>query len=404
VAVELFDDVEQTQPVSFDEATTSNVNYEHRDPQLWASICNFFGCDPLDKSPNSGAYFRGWNKKNFILAYQLFSTGWVLQRLLSGEPAVFVAHDMGLGKTAIVVAEIWIMILLIEDSKKAIDVETFQNSGYFDARTLMDKGATYRPRIETGPTLILAMHRLHNAWVTNIRKFVGKTNIQIVLAGPQLTRAEKDFYCTQNRCLMMLDEIAPGSRWYPSQAQLESRYTKKGLQIPRPFLVTHLLERNLVLNPDWPRKRDDETPKEAQAREATREEMLEDNLKYVYDGPPPWFNGCSNFVLFTTPRTIPRNIWLENSGEYNSRSNRLVRNKQNVLVYEQKYPINTSWRRVIVDEFHEHVDKWGKVWLTLASVAGYPQFIHLSRTPFNKVKSLVGSTLAPELQYWQADY
>jgi hypothetical protein len=40
------------------------------------------------------------------------------------------------------------------------------------------------------------MHRLHNAWVTNIRKFVGKTNIQIVLAGPQLTRAEKDFYYT----------------------------------------------------------------------------------------------------------------------------------------------------------------------------------------------------------------
>lgn len=103
---------------------------------------------------------------------------------------------MGLGKTAIAVAEIWIMILLIEDSKKVIDVENFRHSRCFDARTLMDKGATYSPCIKTGPTLVLAMHRLHNAWVTNIRKFVGKTNIQIVLAGPQLTRAEKDFYCT----------------------------------------------------------------------------------------------------------------------------------------------------------------------------------------------------------------
>jgi len=61
---------------------------------------------------------------------------------------------------------------------------------------LWTTGATYSPRIETGPTLVLAMHRLHNAWVTNIRKFVGKPNIQIVLAGPQLTRAEKDFYYT----------------------------------------------------------------------------------------------------------------------------------------------------------------------------------------------------------------
>jgi len=78
VDVELIDDesgtAEQTQPVYFDEAMTSNVNYEHRDPQLWASICAFFGCDPLHKSPNSGVYFRGWNKNNFILAYQLSST------------------------------------------------------------------------------------------------------------------------------------------------------------------------------------------------------------------------------------------------------------------------------------------------------------------------------------------
>jgi hypothetical protein len=76
---------------------------------------------------------------------------------------------------------------------------------------------------------------------------------------------------------MMLDEITPGSKWYPSQAQLEMRYTKKGLRIPKPFLVTHLLERNLIVDPNWSRKKDDKTPEEAHAREATREEML----KYV---------------------------------------------------------------------------------------------------------------------------
>ncbi|THX46738.1 hypothetical protein D6D06_09947 [Aureobasidium pullulans] len=185
VDVEPIDDepgtAEQTQPVYFDEAMTSNVNYEHRDPQLWASICAFFGCDPLHKSPNSRVYFRGWNKNNFMLAYQLSSTDWVLQRLLFGEPAVFVAHDRGLGKTAIVVAEIWIMLLLIEDSKKAIDVENFRHSRYFDARTLMDNRGHLQPAHRNGS--------YSGSCYASVAQRMGYQH-------PQLTRAEKDFYYT----------------------------------------------------------------------------------------------------------------------------------------------------------------------------------------------------------------
>lgn len=189
---------------------------------------------------------------------------------------------MGLGKTAIVVAEIWIMILLIEDSKKAIDVENFRHSRYFDARTLMDNRGHLQPAHRNGS--------YSGSCYASVAQRMGYQHPQVRWQNQHSDCACRTtaYPCREglllhvNRCLKMLDEIAPGSKWYPSQAQLEMRYTKKGLRIPKPFLVTHLLERNLIVDPNWSRKKDDKTPEEAHAREATREEMLKYVIFHVY--------------------------------------------------------------------------------------------------------------------------
>jgi hypothetical protein len=396
-AVEDMPDNEQL--YSLEDMHTLYHNYEHRSPNLWEAACKFWGGDETDLSPSSGVFFKGWNRSNFLRAYQMYSTSWILQQHLLGRPAVFLAHDMGLGKTAVVVAAVQASFKLIVG-----DVVGDNDRGdYFNPQVLMDAAPeppppSQKPRLTRGPVLLVAEHKLSMTWVENIRKFVGHRT-QIVLAGPQSawsSPAQREVFISQLGCYSMFSIIEEGSRWYPPADLLRERYTAKGLDIPSPFRVTDLLRQNLIANPQYDPvgPSEIETDAEREAREAQPE--------WVSVGPPTWFNGCSNWMVFTTNSCLDKNILLEDRELWNSRTNVAEKRLDDgTTTWKVEDPIDTCFRLVIVDEFHEHVGKFKPLWASLGSLPGTPQFIYISGTPFNKFPSLVGPVFASEAQYWE---
>jgi hypothetical protein len=157
----------------------------------------------------------------------------------------------------------------------------------------------------------------------------------------------------------------------------------KDLEIPKPFMVRDLLERNLVDNPDWQKEGDPE---------------------YVFEGPPIWHDGCVEWVVICTPKTVGNNLFLEDT-EYagNFQVNKRVSKQQGrrmLSVLPNANPINSNWARVIVDEFHEHVSPYIALWKALPDLPGHAQYVFISGTPFNKTESLIGPMLVAEAQYW----
>lgn len=52
-------------------------------PKMWTCIYVFFGFDMADDSPMLGVWFKSWVTKNTLLAYQMYTVGWMLDRLYS---------------------------------------------------------------------------------------------------------------------------------------------------------------------------------------------------------------------------------------------------------------------------------------------------------------------------------
>lgn len=102
---------------------------------------------------------------------------------------------------------------------------------------------------EVGHTLIVAEQKLFPTWTGNISKFLGKKGLMVVLAGAQ--PSGKALAILEDMgCYLPKTEIPPGSRWHPSKPELKKRYLDWVPEIPKPFTVRNLLERNLVPNPD----------------------------------------------------------------------------------------------------------------------------------------------------------
>ncbi|THX68146.1 hypothetical protein D6D04_10663 [Aureobasidium pullulans] len=376
---------------TLEEVQTAYANYEHRSPALWDALGTFYGADVTDLSPSSGITMPGWKKSLYILAYQMYSAGWVLLRLLTGNPFCIIAHDMGLGKTAVAIAVVWTSALMIKKTHLSPADDELE-PGYLDPTVLtnLEPGmGDEEPRLQEGPTLVVSTPKLTQVWVQEIRQFLG-SRISIVLAGSKsLSAEERAFFIRQHNCFEMSTEIVENSKWYPTPEQLDERYTSKGLKIPKPFLVTDLLMRNWVQNPSMPPDpHGDDTEEIVQARE----KWHEDNPAWVFEGPPPWHNGCSTWMVFTTPECVKRNIYQEHTAFYMR-----VGNDSN------KTPINSAFRLVIVDEFHEHVGLTKEVWFCLANIPESPQYIYISGTPFNKMHSLVAPVIAAEAQYLEVD-
>ncbi|THV91127.1 hypothetical protein D6D27_05451 [Aureobasidium pullulans] len=373
---------------TLEEVQTAYANYEHRSPALWDALGTFYGADVTDLSPSSGITMPGWKKSLYILAYQMYSAGWVLHRLLTGNPFCIIAHDMGLGKTAVAIAVVWTSALMIKKTHLSPAVEP----GYLDPTVLTNlepEMGDKEPRLQEGPTLVVSTPKLTQVWVQEIRQFLG-SRVSIVLAGSKsLTAEAKAFFIGQHNCFEMSTEIVETSKWYPTPEQLDERYTSKGLKIPKPFLVTDLLMRNRVQNPGMPPgPHEDDTEETVQARE----KWHKNNPAWVFEGPPPWHNGCSTWMVFTTPECVKRNIYQEHTAFY-----------MRVGDDSNKKPINSAFRLVIVDEFHEHVGLTKEVWFCLANIPENPQYIYISGTPFNKMHSLVAPVIAAEAQYLEVN-
>lgn len=174
--------------LTLDEVATRWTNHEHGHPVLWQRACEFWGGDPADLNAASDSWCAGWNEKTPLLSYQMFSASWMLHKLLSGQPSVILAHDMGLGKTAVVIATIWASVQLVEQDNLPIEERKSSNDPYFNPRTLMNADPALtnsQVRLEQGPTLIVCQHKLDMTWVENVQKFV-PGQLQIVLAGRPL--------------------------------------------------------------------------------------------------------------------------------------------------------------------------------------------------------------------------
>jgi hypothetical protein len=370
------DALEENETATIEEMTTQSPAFEHRSPAFWTAACAFWGGDASDHNAASGSYCAGWNKKNFLLSYQMYAASWALQKLHGGLPYVIIAPDMGFGKTAICIAIIWASVAVVRKKGNVESSDPYFNINHLVRADTDLAGQTVPIRSEVGPTLIIAEQKLFPTWAGNIRKFLGKKGLSVVLAGAQLS-GKALAILEDMGCYLPETEIPPGSRWYPSKPELKKRYLDWGFEIPKPFTVRDLLERNLVPNPDFD----------------SEEEEGEDNPRHRWQGPPPWFDGCSAWVVLTTPRLVEKNIWLEDAAWAN-----------NARVHVEKgaeQPLDSSWARAIVDEFHEQRGLTIALWTALANLPGHPQQVHVSGTPFNKPEALQGPALAAELQFYE---
>ncbi|KAJ9628585.1 hypothetical protein H2203_002486 [Taxawa tesnikishii (nom. ined.)] len=105
---------DESATTSFQALTLRDRGSEHREPALWKAACRYWGGDPNDLNPATGAFCEGWSKENFLLAYRVYSASWALKETLFGSPATFNAHGMGLGKTCVAIAWLWAMMQMEE--------------------------------------------------------------------------------------------------------------------------------------------------------------------------------------------------------------------------------------------------------------------------------------------------
>ena len=181
----------------------------------------------------------------------------MLQKLLTGNPFCIIAHDMGLGKTAVAIAVVWTSALMIKEAHRWPADKKYA-LGYLDPTVLTNldpEMGDAEHRLEAGPTLVVSTPKLRQVWVQEIRQFL-RSRMNIVLAGSKnLGAEEKAFFFTQHNCFAMSTEIVEDSMWYPSDEQLQERYTSKGYKILEPFLVTDLLIRRQIINNTLPCRR-----------------------------------------------------------------------------------------------------------------------------------------------------
>lgn len=108
------DALEENELARIEEMTTHSPTFEDRSPALWTAACAFWGGDPSDHNAASGSYCVEWNRKNFVLSYQMYAASWALQKLHGGLPYVMIiAPDTGFGKTAICIAIIWASVAIV---------------------------------------------------------------------------------------------------------------------------------------------------------------------------------------------------------------------------------------------------------------------------------------------------
>jgi len=316
----------------------------HLNATTWKEACDFFQFDPANLDPRSTVYFKGWNSAKALKAYQFFTVTHVLKKLASGNDVMIMALAMGLGKTAMGLAVLY-LLSRFQGIYKAPTDGTFivpERGPQLDLERLVGR----QPKLRMGLTLILVPQKTMSQWAKERQAFI-RTKFPIIVLAYQRQSAPgmEDGY---PGCMGIWDKV-PVQLWAP-EVTTGNYWTAAQL---------------------------------AAYREADGIPML-DYLRSNVDG---------------SPREWHHKWWVLSTVDSAETYIETTRGRQWLLVGGQQ--LKGCWSVVLIDEFHKTKNPTVRPWTTISTLHGSPYVIGLSATPFNKTKDIAAITMAPYLHYFK---